>query len=66
MHRTCFVDGEHVVNLGVCLHNVWLVVASGGSVGEMAAHMAFVGGGRLGKMVVNIIGCEVGDFFSAQ
>ena len=56
VHRTCFVDGEHVVNLGACPNNVWVVVASEGSVGAMAMHMAFVGGGRLGKMGVNQIG----------
>ncbi len=63
VHRTCYVDGEHVVNLGACPHNVWVVVASGGSVGAMATHMAFVGGGRLGQMGMNQIGREAGDGF---
>ena len=63
MHRTCFMDGEHVVNLGACPHNVWVVVASGGSVGAMVLHMAFVGGGRLGQMGMNQIGCEAADGF---
>ncbi len=44
LHRTCFMDGEHVVNLSAGPHNVGVVVACGGSVGSMATHMAFVGG----------------------
>ncbi len=40
MHRTCFVNGEHVVNLGTCLYNGWVIVVSGGSVGAMTPHMA--------------------------
>jgi hypothetical protein len=64
MHRTCFIDGEHVVNLGACLNNVWVVVASRGSVGAMAMHMAFVDGGRLGKMGVNQLGVRLGMVFS--
>ena len=63
VHRTCFVDGEHVVNLSTCPHNVWVVVASGDSVGALASHMAFVGGGRLGQMGVNQICGEAGDCF---
>ncbi len=51
--RTCFVNREHVVDLGACQNNVWVVVASGGNVGTMTPHMAFVGGGRLGQMIVN-------------
>ena len=63
MHCTCFMDGEHFVNLGACSNNVWVVVACGGSVGSMATHMVFVSGGRLGQMGVNQIGCEAGDGF---
>ncbi len=63
VHHTCFMDGKHVVNLSACLQNVWVVVASGGSAGMMASHMAFVGGGRLGQMGMNQIGHEAGDGF---
>ena len=57
------MDGEHVVNLGACPNNVWVVVASGGTVGWMATHMAFVGGSRLGQMGVNQIDCDARDGF---
>ncbi len=63
LHRTCFVNREHIVDLGACLHNGWVVVASGGSVGAMTPHMAFVGGGRLGQMGVNQLCGEAGDCF---
>ena len=52
------MDGEHVVDLGAFTNNGRVVVACGGSVGSMATHMAFVGGGRLGQMGVNQISCE--------
>ncbi len=57
------MNGEHVVNLGACLNNGWVVVASGGSVGTMRPHMAFVSGGRLGQMGMNQICGEAGDCF---
>ena len=63
VHCTCFMDGDHDVNLGACPQNVWVVVASGGSVGAMASHMAFVGGGRLGQIGVHQIDREAGDGF---
>ena len=63
VHRTYFVDGDYVVDLGMRMDNISVVVACGCSVGLMAAHMAFVGGDRLGQMGVRQISCEMGDGF---
>ena len=57
------MSGENAVDLGACQNNASVVVANGGSVGLMATHIAFVGGGRLGKMGVNQISREARDGF---
>ena len=49
VYPTCFMDGEHIVNLDACTNNVSMVVACRCSVGLMVTHMAFVGGGNLSK-----------------
>ena len=59
------MDEKHVAYLGACPNNVWVVVASEGSVGAMMMHVAFVGGGRLGQMGVNQIEERSGIVFSS-
>ena len=62
-HALCFMDWEHFADLGACPNNVSLVVVCGGSVGAIAMHMDFVGGGRLWQMGVKL-GVRPGMVFS--
>ena len=63
VYCTCFVDGEHIVDLGACKKDASVVVVGGCSVGLMAMYMAFVGGGKLRQTGANQISRDTGDGF---